>query len=286
MVRVLIRSTSVLLLALSVGVVAPSAWTATAADRCTIAGTSGPDVLVGTDGPDVLCGRGGADLLTGRAGDDLLLGGDGADRLNGGNGNDRLLGGSGADSAVGGKGSDRIDGGPGTDACLSAFDRTLGNDVIVGGPGRDAYVADHGDVVSGANTSRPCTIRALLVGDRKGPSGSLAVNGVSESGSPASWCWRTGPHSAYCADTAIDFSDLPSFVVPRDAALFIQGDADSAGAELWKPTDGSYPHSRVATLDLRRGSDALRVSPGRYFLSLTGHWERGSATYWFELNVD
>ena len=73
--------------------------------------------------------------------------------------------------------------------------------------------------------------------------------------------------------------------MPRDAALFVRGNADSAAAEIRKPTDGSYPHSRVATLDLRRGSDALRVPPARYFLSLTGHWERGRATYWFELNV-
>ena len=285
MLRLVIRTVYVLLLAVSACAVAPAAWTATAADRCTIAGTSGPDVLVGTDGPDVLCGRGGADLLTGRAGDDLLLGGDGADRLNGGGGNDRLRGGSGTDSIVGGKGSDHIDGGSGADVCLSAFDRTLGNDVIVGGAGRDAFVADHGDAVTGANTSRPCTIRALLVGDRKGPSGSLNVNGGSQPGAPASWCWQTSPRSGYCADTAIDFSNLPSFDVPRDAALFVRGNADSAGAELWKPTDGSYPNSRVARLDLRRGSDALRVAPGRYFLSLTGHWERGSATYWFELNV-
>jgi hypothetical protein len=285
MVRLLIRSVSVPLLAVSVFALAPAAWTATAADRCTIAGTSGADVLVGTDGSDVLCGRGGADLLTGRAGDDLLLGGPGADRLNGGTGNDRLRGGSGTDSIVGGKGSDHIDGGNGADVCLSAFDRTPGNDVVVGGAGRDAFVADHGDPVTGANTSRPCTIRALLVGDRKGPSGSLAVNGVSESGAPASWCWQTSPRSSYCADTAIDFSHLPSLDVPRDAALFVRGNADSAGAELWTPTDGSYPHSRVATLDVRRGSDALRVPPGRYFLALTGHWERGIATYWFELDV-
>ncbi|MFL5766779.1 MAG: calcium-binding protein [Actinomycetota bacterium] len=281
----LIRSACVLVLTVSVSAVASSPWTATATGRCAISGTSGADVLVGTDGPDVICGRGGADLLTGRAGDDLVLGAGGADRLNGGNGNDRLRGGSGGDSVVGGKGSDRIDGGSGADVCLSAFDRTLGNDVVVGGPGRDAYVADHGDVANGANTSRPCTIRSLLVGDRKGPSGSLSVNGISRSGAPESWCWRTSPRSDYCADTAIDFSRLPSFHVPRDAALFVRGNADSSGAELWKATDGAYPHDRIGTLDLRRGSDALRVPPGRSFLSVTGYWGRGSATYWFELRI-
>ena len=281
----LLRRVSLLLLTVSACAVAPAAWTATAADRCTIAGTSRADVLTGTDGPDVICARGAADLMTGRAGDDLLLGGPGEDRLNGGNGNDRLRGGDGVDSIVGGKGSDHIDGGSGADVCLSSFDRTLGNDVVVGGTGRDAFVADHGDALTGANTSRPCTIRALLVGDRKGPSASLNVNGVSQGGAPASWCWHTGPHSGYCADTAIDFSNLPSFDVPRDAALFVRGNPDSAGAELWKPTDGSFPRSWVASLDLRRGSDALRVPPGRYVLSLTGHWERGSATYRFGLHV-
>jgi hypothetical protein len=283
MTRFLIGTVSAL--AVSVCLVVPAAWSVTAAERCTIEGTSGADVLVGTDGPDVLCGRGGADLLAGRAGDDLLLGAGGSDRLNGGNGNDRLRAGAGGDSAVGGKGSDRVDGGPGADACLSAFDHTSGNDVIVGGPGRDAYVADHGDVANGANTNRPCTVRAKLVGDRKGPSGSLSANGTSSPGAAESWCWRESRRSSYCADTAIDFSNLPASAVPRDAALFVHGNADSAEAELWRPTDGRYPSHRIATLDLRGDSDALRAPPGRYFLRLSGRWSRGEAAYWFELDV-
>jgi Ca2+-binding RTX toxin-like protein len=271
--------------AVSICVLVPAGSSVTAAQRCTIDGTSGADVLVGTDGPDVLCGRGGGDLLAGRAGDDLLLGAGGADRLNGGNGNDRLRAGAGGDSAVGGKGSDRVDGGAGADACLSAFDHTVGNDVIVGGLGRDAYVADHGDVANAANTSRPCTARAKLVGDRQGPSGSLNVDGTSSAGAAESWCWRESSRSSYCADTAIDFSNLPAFGVPRDAALFVHGNVDSAEGELWRPTDGSYPSHRIATLDLRRGSDALRVPAGSYFLRLSGRWSRRAAAYWFELDV-
>ena len=285
MLRQIARAGTPLLLAASACLVGPAAPMAAAVDRCTISGTSSADVLVGTDGPDVLCGRGGADLLTGREGDDVLLGAAGADRLNGGNGNDRLRGGDGTDSAVGGKGSDRIDGGAGADGCLSGFDRTAGNDVIIGGPGRDAFVADHGDVTSGANSSRPCTIRARLFGDREGPSGRLTAGGFSRGGAAESWCWRDGNRSSYCADTYIDFSELPSFSVRRDAALFVHGNANAAEAEIWKPTKGGYPNERVGTLDLRRWSDSLRQPPGRYFLSLTGHWERGSATYWFELRI-
>ncbi|MFL5738247.1 MAG: calcium-binding protein [Actinomycetota bacterium] len=283
MTRFLVRT--VFSVAVSICLVVPAGWSVTAAERCTIDGTSGADVLVGTDGRDVLCGHGGADLLKARAGDDLLLGADGRDRLNGGNGNDRLRGGAGADSAVGGKGSDRVDGGAGADICLSAFDHTVGNDVIVGGPGRDSYVADHGDVANGANASRPCTLRAKLVGDRKGPSGSLDVNGKSSPGAAESWCWRESSRSSYCADTGIDFSNLPAFDVPRDAALFVHGNADSAGAELWRPTDGVFPSHRIATVDLRGGSDALRVPPGAYLLRVSGRWSRGTAAYWFELDV-
>jgi hypothetical protein len=284
MLRLLVRGVAVMLSVISAAVVVPAAWTAASAGRCTIEGTSGREVLVGTDGSDVVCGRQGADLLTGRAGDDVLIGGPGADRLNGGNGNDRLRGGTGADSVVGGKGSDRILGGPAADVCLSAFDHTVGNDVIVGGAGRDAYVADRGDVATEANSSRPCTVRALLVGDRQGPSGTLNVDGVAKAGAPESWCWQTR-RSGYCADTAIDFSSLPSLDVPRDAALFVGGNAESADAELWKATDGAYPQNRVETLDLTDGSDSFRVPPGAYFLRLAGQWERGSAAYWFELRI-
>jgi len=78
-----------------------------AAPRCTIVGTNGPDTLRGGPGPDVICGRGGADQIAG---------GGGADRLLGGPGNDRLLGGRGADVLIGGRGRDTC-----RDAATSIF---------------------------------------------------------------------------------------------------------------------------------------------------------------------
>ena len=53
------------------------------AQRCTITGTSGSDVLRGTPGRDVICGPGGNDALGGGGGNDVLMGGPGDDLLSG-----------------------------------------------------------------------------------------------------------------------------------------------------------------------------------------------------------
>jgi hypothetical protein len=252
---------------------------------CTINGTTGPDRLVGTTGDDQICGRGGNDRISGLAGDDSISGTGGNDLLRGGPGDDDLVGGSGDDSALGGEGADRILGGPGADVCLSSFDETLGNDRIVGGPGGDAFIADDGDHVRSANSSRPCTVRARLLGRKERPSGRLNVMETAKRGAPQSWCWQDSNRSSYCADTSIDFTHLPAFDVPLHAVLVLHGNADAAEARIAKPNGDSYPQDTVRKLDLGDGAAGLSVPPGRWFLELTGHWRRGSASYWFELDV-
>jgi hypothetical protein len=252
---------------------------------CTIRGTPGPDRLVGTTGDDQICGRGGNDRISGLAGDDSISGAGGNDLLEGGPGADDIDGGSGDDSALGGRGADRIYGGPGADVCLSSFDETAGNDLIVGGPGADGFVADGGDHVRSANSSRPCTVRARLHGRKKGPSARLNVMETAKDGAAESWCWRDSNRSSYCADTYIDFSHLPGFDVPRQAVLVLHGNADAAEARIWEPNGDSYPRHAIRKLELKDGAAALSLPPGRWFLELTGHWERGSAGYWFELDV-
>ena len=49
--------------------------------RCTITGTSGPDILEGTAGRDVVCGMAGDDLLIGGRGADILAGSAGVDTI-------------------------------------------------------------------------------------------------------------------------------------------------------------------------------------------------------------
>ncbi len=100
--------------------------------RCTITGTTGPDVLRGTPGPDVICGLGG---------DDVIYGLDGNDVIYGGPGNDIVIAGRGNDIVYGGSGSDRLEGGPGNDF----LDGGSGRDVLLGGPGNDTLVARDGD---------------------------------------------------------------------------------------------------------------------------------------------
>lgn len=104
----------------------------TDAQRCTITGTKGNDVLNGTRKSERICGLGGNDTIRGRGGNDTLVGGAGNDTIVGGNGLDLMVGGSGNDTffASGGR-TDRISGGPGRDrAFVDARDRVLGVEVV------------------------------------------------------------------------------------------------------------------------------------------------------------
>jgi Ca2+-binding RTX toxin-like protein len=84
----------------------------------------------GSAGNNTIMGY-GADkhTLNGAAGNDMLLGGSGIDVLNGGADNDYLKGGLGADSLNGGSGDDVLDG----------SDDSIGIDTFSGGDGNDAY---------------------------------------------------------------------------------------------------------------------------------------------------
>ena len=114
--------------------------------RCTIVGTSGPDVLVGTARRDVICGRGGDDVVRAGGGDDLVDAGPGRDRVRAGAGADRVLAGTGADRVAGGDGADRLSGGDGADT----LDGDAGADTVNGGDGTDTLEGDNGrDTVNG-----------------------------------------------------------------------------------------------------------------------------------------
>jgi hypothetical protein len=108
--------------------------------KCTIRGTSGPDVLRGTDGRDVICGFGGDDVIHARGGDDTVRAGAGDDTITGGAGNDTIRGGSGNDLEMGQRGADRLSGGAGKDALRGG----RGNDVLLGLSGPDRLIGDRG----------------------------------------------------------------------------------------------------------------------------------------------
>jgi Tol biopolymer transport system component len=59
--------------------------------NCTIAGTSGADVLTGTVGRDRICGFPGADQINGGMGDDYIDAGNGDDSIVGGAGRDTII---------------------------------------------------------------------------------------------------------------------------------------------------------------------------------------------------
>jgi Tol biopolymer transport system component len=118
------------------------------APRCTVAGTSGNDVLTGTRGPDLICGFGGSDTISGLAGDDVIFADRGADTVRAGGGNDLVLGGIDDDALVGGPGADRLFGERGDDDLLGA-DSVRGNDEVRGGAGIDDCTHDPADVVQG-----------------------------------------------------------------------------------------------------------------------------------------
>jgi RTX calcium-binding nonapeptide repeat (4 copies)/WD40-like Beta Propeller Repeat len=102
---------------------------------CTVAGTSGDDVLTGTSGRDLICARGGDDRIRSGGGNDVVFAGPG---------NDTVDGLAGSDVLVGGTGRDRLTGGPGPDL-VDAIDGTGGHDEVDGGGGSDICRGDHGD---------------------------------------------------------------------------------------------------------------------------------------------
>ena len=112
------RTTHPLILASLLGLVAPSAWSATV-----IEGTADADVI------DVSSSSLAHDIR-GRGGDDRLIGSSVGDTIDGGYGYDRLQGGGGADLLIGGPGNDIIDGAVGTDDVRYA--QTRANHAITG----------------------------------------------------------------------------------------------------------------------------------------------------------
>jgi Ca2+-binding RTX toxin-like protein len=103
----------------------------TLAERMTVSGLGGDDVIAGAPG---LAGR---ILLTlnGNAGLDTITGGDGADRVSGGEAADVLDGGAGDDKVTGDRGGDQMRGGAGDD--VLEWNDGDGSDVATGGDGAD-----------------------------------------------------------------------------------------------------------------------------------------------------
>lgn len=124
------------------------------ADRWTLDGGIGNDVLDGSGAPQLRAyGREGSDRITGGAGRDYLVGdegeaasadgndtvvgGDGDDSVTAGGGNDRLLGGAGDDYLRAGGGRDQVFGGADSD-WMPAESTADGADVVRGGTESDA----------------------------------------------------------------------------------------------------------------------------------------------------
>ena len=103
----------------------------TLAERMTVSGLGGDDVISGAAG---LAGR---ILLTlnGNTGLDTITGGDGADRISGGEAADVLDGAAGDDQVTGDRGGDQMRGGAGDD--VLEWNDGDGSDVATGGDGAD-----------------------------------------------------------------------------------------------------------------------------------------------------
>jgi Ca2+-binding RTX toxin-like protein len=103
----------------------------TLAERMTVSGLGGDDVITGA------AGLNGRILLTliGNAGLDTITGGDGADRIAGGEAADVLDGAGGDDRVTGDRGGDQMRGGSGDD--VLEWNDGDGSDVALGGDGAD-----------------------------------------------------------------------------------------------------------------------------------------------------
>ena len=130
-----------------------------AAQKDTLRGENGKDLLIGGADRDTLIGGNGADTLKGGAGKDLLSGGDhndrlfgeaGDDQIGGRAGNDWLAGGSGDDVLIGNADNDTLNGGPGKDKLggdkgNDRLNGDSGDDNLLGGVGKDILNGDRGD---------------------------------------------------------------------------------------------------------------------------------------------
>jgi uncharacterized repeat protein (TIGR01451 family) len=114
---------------------------ACAGQTASIAGTSGPDVLVGTKKKDVIASLAGNDTIRGLAGNDLLCGGRGNDLVKGGADADVLKGGGGTDTLKAGGGNDLVKGGGAGDGLFGGF----GDDALRGGGGDDTCKGGKGN---------------------------------------------------------------------------------------------------------------------------------------------
>ncbi|NKC32974.1 cellulose binding domain-containing protein [Falsiroseomonas selenitidurans] len=123
-------------------------------------GTAQRDTLIGQAGDDLMFGNGGRDLFEAGAGDDAMHGGAASDTMRGGAGNDVAYAGGGADSVEGGEGADRIYAGSGNDtvhgdapglirAAGVSYDDLIeagaGADLVFGGFGNDEIQGEGGD---------------------------------------------------------------------------------------------------------------------------------------------
>jgi Ca2+-binding RTX toxin-like protein len=98
------------------------------ADRVSISGDAGNDIVTGGDGGDYLAGGDDQDSISGGNGSDwYMTGGPGPDSVGGGYGNDTMYGDPGNDTVTGGGGNDSFYAGADPD----------GNDTYAGGGGRD-----------------------------------------------------------------------------------------------------------------------------------------------------
>ena len=134
----IVRRFALVLAALAVGAVLPSASAALTCDgrRVTLQGTNDPDTLDGTNGDDVIHGLGGDDQIETSLGTDIICGGEGRDTiyLNG----DEAVANLKKGVAVTNLGAARL-------FHIESADGTDGNDTLIGTAARNAFFGGAGN---------------------------------------------------------------------------------------------------------------------------------------------
>jgi Ca2+-binding RTX toxin-like protein len=242
---------------------------AVAAPRCTIEGTSGPDVLRGTPGSDYICGYGGADVIRGLGGNDRILGGGGNDRILGGGGPDRILGGPGDDRILGGRGNDNLAGGAGDDIVRGNAGRDLlrGTAAATGSSAAARATVSSVDALAISSTpATACEIASTAAAAETAP-GSTAATSPSASTSSSEHRERLAPlwriHFSLSRLRRLPSLERPRVRRPeaRRGSVDIRGEAEIRSRGL--PVTSSYRETFKLRDELVRGGERCPGCPRR-----------------------
>jgi hypothetical protein len=122
------------------------------------------------------------------------------------------------------------------------------------------------------------------------PAATLTFNGLTTSGWGGGTCWVQPSGAEGCQDVVgPTFTEKDYVSIPASTLLQIDGDAATVTAKVLTGAGNIYvsgvPVILVRDLGTLRSPIALDLAPGRYQLSLIGHWSQGDREFLFPVRI-